>query len=407
MHAVAPGLLAHMESRSFIVIGGGAVGLSTAWRILERWPGVRLTLIEKEPAVGRHQTGHNSGVMHCGLAYRPGTEKARLAVRGIRQLTAFCREHGVRHEICGKLVVATLGEQLPRLEALRERGEANGLKGLRLLDPAQLKEIEPHAAGAGALHVPEEGIVDYVGVCGTLARQIVERGGSVVTSAPVAGIRQSNEGWVVSTSAGEFGGGYLVACGGLQADRLARLAGERPSVKIVPFRGDYYKLSAEGEPLVRNLIYPVADPKFPFLGVHLTRLANGGIEAGPNAVLALKREGYGKLDFSLSDAAEAAAFPGLWRFLANHFAMCASELRRAFSRRLFCQALQMLVPEIEERHLLPGGSGVRAQAMKRDGTLVEDFEIIQRANAIHVLNAPSPAATACLAIGEKIVAMIE
>jgi len=395
-----------MSNQTIIVVGGGAVGLATAYRILGRFPGAAVTLLEKEPAVCRHQTGNNSGVLHCGLAYRPGTEKARLAVRGIRQITDFCAAQGVRHEICGKLVVATTDDQIPRLHDLFERGTANGLKGLKILTPDEMREIEPHVAGVAGLRVPEEGIVDYPAYCDTLARLIEKSGGRIVTSAKVLQLRQIDGAWVAVTTKGEYRSSFLVTCAGLQSDRIARLAGERPEVQIVPFRGDYYKLSPEGERLVRNLIYPVADKRFPFLGVHLTRLARGGIEAGPNAVLALKREGYGKTDFDWQDAAEALTFPGLWRFAGRHFKMCANELRRAFSKRLFCESLQTLVPEIQEHHLSPGGSGVRAQAMRREGVLVEDFDIIQRHNAIHVLNAPSPAATASLAIGEKIAGLI-
>lgn len=392
-------------SKRYVVVGGGAVGLATAFRILEREPGAALTLLEKEDGVGRHQTGNNSGVLHCGLAYRPGTKKALLAVRGIRQITEFCARAGVRHEICGKLVVAWLPEQVQRLRDLLERGTMNGLRGLELLDPPRIREIEPHCGGIAALRVPEEGIVDYPGVCAALAREIESRGGRVVCGAGVRRlVRQGGE-WVAETARGEFRGEVLVTCAGLQADRVARLAGERPEVTIVPFRGDYYKLRPDREFLVRNLIYPVADPRFPFLGVHLTRMVAGGIEAGPNAVLALKREGYGKTDFSLRDAAEALSFPGLWRFVGRHFAMCAAELRRAFSRELFCRALQNLVPEIRPDDLLPAGSGVRAQAMRRDGFLVEDFEFAVRDRAVHVLNAPSPAATACLAIGEEVAAL--
>jgi len=395
-----------MSNQTIIVVGGGAVGLATAYRILGRFPRAALTLLDKEPAVCRHQTGNNSGVLHCGLAYRPGTEKARLAVRGIRQITDFCAAYGVRHEICGKLVVATKDDQIPRLHDLFERGTANGLKGLKILTPDEMREIEPHVAGVAGLRVPEEGIVDYPAYCDTLARLIEKSGGRIVTSAKVLQLRQIDGAWVAVTTKGEYRSSFLVTCAGLQSDRVARLAGERPEVQIVPFRGDYYKLSPEGERLVHNLIYPVADKRFPFLGVHLTRLARGGIEAGPNAVLALKREGYGKTDFDWQDAAEALTFPGLWRFAGRHFKMCANELRRAFSKRLFCESLQTLVPEIQEHHLSPGGSGVRAQAMRREGVLVEDFDIIQRHNAIHVLNAPSPAATASLAIGEKIAGLI-
>jgi L-2-hydroxyglutarate oxidase len=392
-----------MNGKSVVVIGGGAVGLAAAWRMLERWPGARLALLEKEPKVGQHQTGNNSGVLHCGLAYRPGSMKAKLAVRGIRLMTEFCASRGVPHDICGKLVVATREDQIPRLHDLLDRGTRNGVGGLRLLTPAQMRDMEPHAAGVMALHVPEEGIVDYPAVCDTLAREIRERGGRVECGAGVRSMRRSGSGWTIETERGGFEADYLVTCCGLQADRAARMAGESPDVKVVPFRGDYFKLTKEREFLVRNLIYPVADPKFPFLGVHLTRMMAGGIEAGPNAVLALKREGYTRTSFDLADAADALAFAGLWRFVAKHASMCAYELRRAFSKEMFTRSVQTLVPEVREQDLVSAGAGVRAQVMRPDGSIVEDFEWIPRANALHVINAPSPAATACLAISEAIV----
>ncbi len=395
-----------MNGKSVLVVGGGAVGLAAAYRILERWPETRLTLVEKEAEVAQHQTGNNSGVLHCGLAYRPGTAKARLAVRGIRQMTEFCAEHGVRHEICGNLVVACRQEQIPRLDNLMERGTANGLKGLRKVAREQMLEIEPHVGGLMGLHVPEEGIVDYPAVCRTLARLIEARGGKVVCGARVHALVQRGGEWVAETPKGEFAARYVVTCGGLQADRLAAMAGEKTPVRVVPFRGDYYKLKPDREYLVRNLIYPVADPKFPFLGVHFTRMIAGGVEAGPNAVLALKREGYTRTSFDPVDAWNALTFPGLWRFLGKHFAMCAGEVRRAFSKELFTRSLQNLVPEVQKDDLVEAGAGVRAQAMRPEGVLVEDFEIIARRRAVHVLNAPSPAATASLAIGEEIAARL-
>jgi len=391
-----------MSGKRVLVVGGGAIGLATAMRILESAPQTNLTLVEKEPRVGQHQTGNNSGVLHCGLPYRPGSGKARLAVRGIRQMVEFCRAHAIPHDICGNLVVATREEQIPRLKDLQERGTKNGLQGLELLDLPRMREIEPHVAGVAGLRVPGEGIVDYAAVCEALRGEIETRGGRVVTNAGLTGLRRDAQEWRAETRAGEFACDVLVTCAGLQADRVARLAGVRTGVQIVPFRGDYYRLRPEREFLVRNLIYPVADPKFPFLGLHFTRMIRGGIEAGPNAVLALKREGYSKLAFNPRDAAEALTFPGLWRFVGEHAGMCLAELRRAFSPALFCRALQQLVPEIEERDLAPGGSGVRAQAMRRDGRLVEDFEIVVQERAVHVLNAPSPAATASLAIGEEV-----
>lgn len=395
-----------MAERCVLVVGGGAVGLATATQILRSHPDVRLTLIEKEAGVGRHQTGNNSGVMHCGLAYRPGTAKARLAVRGIAQLTEYCRAKGIRHDVCGKLVVASRPDQLPRLHALLERGTANGLDGLEILEPARMREIEPHVGGLAALRVPQEGITDYPAICESLAADIRSAGGKVVCDAPLISLRRDGAGWVAVTPTIEVAADYVVTCAGLQADRVAAMAGERPEVKIVPFRGDYFKLKPGREHLVRNLIYPVADPRFPFLGVHFTRMIAGGVEAGPNAVLALKREGYTRTSFNLADAWDALTFPGLWRFLDEHAAMCVSEVRRAFSKKLFCAALQTLVPEVQPEDLEPGGAGVRAQAMRPDGTLVEDFDMIVRANAVHVLNAPSPAATACLAIGEEVAAKL-
>ena len=390
-----------MDLTSIIVIGGGAVGLASAYRLLQQRPGLNLTLLEKEPDVGRHQTGNNSGVLHCGLAYRPGSAKATLAVRGIRQMTEFCKEHAVQHDICGKLVVAWREEQRTRLRDLLARGTSNGLQGLAILDYLQMKEIEPHVYGVEGLFVPEEGIVDYPGVCQALRREIEERGGHIVCGAKVNRIHRRNE-WIVETTAGAFVSRTILTCAGLQADRIAKLAGVDTDLKVIPFRGDYYKLRNNREYLVRNLIYPVADPRFPFLGVHFTRMVGGGIECGPNAVLALKREGYGRADFSLRDAAESLTYPGLWRFVGEHLEMCSSEVRRAFSRELFCRSLQNLVPEVQPEDLEPAGAGVRAQLMRPDGALVDDFEIVQAENAIHVLNAPSPAATACLAIGEVI-----
>jgi L-2-hydroxyglutarate oxidase len=321
-------------------------------------------------------------------------------------MVAFCRQHQVPHQICGKLVVATHEGELPRLHALHERGKLNGLQDLRVLTAVQMRELEPHAAGMAALHVPQEGIVDYRQVCSALLKEITAGGGEVLTGAKVTSMRLQQNRWSIQTAAGEFAADYIVNCAGLHCDRVSQLAGEKPEVRIIPFRGEYYKIKPARQFLVRNLIYPVPDPEFPFLGVHFTRLIGGGIEAGPNAVLALAREGYRKTDINLFDFYDAVSFPGLWRFLWKHQRMSWQELRRSLSKKLFCESLQTLVPEIQVDDLEPGGAGVRAQAMSRNGELVQDFRLMQGEKALHVLNAPSPAATASLAIGDEISAMI-
>ncbi len=317
-------------------------------------------------------------------------------------MISFCAENGVPYEICGKLVVATDQQELPRLHDLHERGRQNGLEGLALLGPEQMREIEPHVGGVAALRVPQEGIVDYAKVCEVLVRKIVEAGGKVMTNARVHRLRRNGSGWLVETSAGEFSVDYIVNCAGLHCDRVSELAGERRPVRIIPFRGEYYKIRSDRQYLVRNLIYPVPDPKFPFLGVHFTRLIHGGIEAGPNAVLAFAREGYRKSDINVRDLADTFSYSGFWRFLARYPSMCWSELRRSFSRELFCRSLQSLVPEIRPEDLDTGGAGVRAQAIDPKGDLVQDFRLVEAPHALHVLNAPSPGATASLAIGDEI-----
>ena len=393
--------------KNTVIVGGGIVGLATAWRLLEKRPGTPVVVLEKEAAVGRHQTGNNSGVLHAGLYYKPGSVKALLAVRGIREMVEFCRKHGVAHEVCGKLVVAANEEELPRLHNLYERGQRNGLEGLQLLGKEEMREIEPHVGGLAALRVPQEGIVDYPAVCEALVRDIAARGGKVVVNAKVKRMRENSDGWVLETAAGGFEAGFVINCAGLHSDRVSALAGNKREVRIIPFRGEYYKIRPDRQFLVRNLIYPVPDPKFPFLGVHFTRLIHGGIEAGPNAVLAFAREGYRKTDINLYDIFDTLTYPGIWRFLFRYPRMCWDELRRSFSKRLFCASLQKLVPEIQEVDLATGGAGVRAQAIERDGGLVQDFRFVTGRRVLHVLNAPSPAATAALAIGEEIVAQME
>lgn len=391
----------------FLVIGAGLVGLATAHKLQKRHPDAVVTVLEKESAVGQHQSTHNSGVLHCGLYYKPGSLKARLAVSGIREMTEFCQEHGIAHEICGKVVVATNETEVGRLDELERRGAANGLTGLRRLDAAELREREPHVAGVAGLHVPQEGIVDYQAVCDALVRLIEAGGGRVHTSAEVRSMARRQQGWVVRTSVGDFEAGFIVNCAGLHCDRVAKLAGVNPEVRIVPFRGEYFTIRPERQSLVRHLIYPVPDPAFPFLGVHFTRLIHGGIECGPNAVLAFAREGYSLGRINPRDLAGTLAFPGLWKFLRRYPSVAFAELVQSFSKERFCRALQKLVPEIQPADLGHGGAGVRAQAMTRTGELVQDFHLVRSRDALHVLNAPSPAATASLAIGEHIAAQID
>lgn len=384
------------------MIGGGIVGLATAYRILERQPRVRLRLIEKETGVGLHQSSHNSGVLHAGLYYKPGSLKARLAVEGIRSMKTFCGENGIAHEVCGKVVIATEPEELPRLGELLERGTANGLQGLKRLSPGEIREIEPHATGLAGIRVPEEGIADYPAVCAALAAKIRAAGGEVALNAEATKLSRRGGSWIAATTAGDFEAELLINCAGLHSDRVASLDGTPREVRIVPFRGEYYELRPERQHLVKHLIYPVPDPKFPFLGVHFTRMIRGGVECGPNAVLAFAREGYRKTDFRVRDLLDAVTYRGLWNFLRRYPRMCFDELRRSFSRELFCASLQRLVPEIQPEDLRPGASGVRAQAMSPSGDLVQDFHIVQREGAFHVVNAPSPGATASLAIGRHL-----
>lgn len=384
------------------VIGGGIVGLATAYVLLLRFPRARVLVLEKEAGPGRHQTGHNSGVLHCGLYYKPGSAKARMAVQGIRRMVAFCQENNVAYDLCGKIVLAAGPDEVPRLHALLERGTANGLKGLELLSPEQIRDYEPHAAGLAAIRVPEEGIVDFPGAAAAMAKQIEARGGEIRFSSEVTRLNRKAL-WRIHTTSGDYEADFLINCAGLHCDRVGRMAGDRDATRIVPFRGEYYKLKPERQYLVRNLIYPVPDPKFPFLGVHFTRLIHGGVEAGPNAVLAFAREGYRHTDFSLRDMIETLTYRGFWRFLLRYPSMCWHEFRRSFSKELFCRSLQRLVPELQIGDLSAGGAGVRAQALSPSGELMQDFCFVRRPGALHVLNAPSPAATASLAIAEEIV----
>lgn len=383
------------------VIGGGIIGLATGYRLLVHYPSMELLLLEKEDSPARHQSGNNSGVLHCGLYYKPGSAKARLAVQGIRSMVEFCQQHSIAYEQCGKIVVATEPEELPRLHSLLDRGTANGLEGLQLLRDEQIRQVEPYAAGLEAIRVPQEGIVDYPAVCQAMVEEIQNRGGQIKFSSEVTDLRNGSS-WSIQTKTGDYQSDFLINCTGLFCDRVSRMAGNDDPAKIVPFRGEYFKILPERQGLVRNLIYPVPDPKFPFLGVHFTRLIHGGVEAGPNAVLALAREGYRKRDFSLRDTVESLTYRGFWRFLVRYPMMCWEELERSFSKQLFCRSLQRLVPAIRVDDLAPGGAGVRAQAISPNGELVQDFYFVRQPNALHVLNAPSPAATASLAIADEI-----
>jgi (S)-2-hydroxyglutarate dehydrogenase len=395
-----------MSTRSdVIVIGGGVVGLSVARETLRRFPRMRVVVLEKEQRVGSHQSGHNSGVIHSGVYYKPGSLKARTCVQGAAAMVEFCREHDVPFAICGKVIVATGNEELPRLQNLLERGQANGVPGLKMLSREELREIEPHATGLAALHVPGTGVTDYAKVCEKYAELIGGQGGEVRTSTRVIGVRAMDGETVIESSAGEFTARAVINCAGLFSDRVSRMAGEAPDLRIIPFRGEYYDLVPQRAELVRTLIYPVPDPRFPFLGVHFTRRVYGNVDAGPNAVLAFKREGYRAGDFSLRDTMESLSFPGFWRVAAKHWKSGKDEMHRAVSKASFVSGLQRLVPEIQAEDLVPGGSGVRAQAITRAGTLVDDFQFTQSKRMLHLYNVPSPAATASIAIGQAVVEM--
>lgn len=390
----------------FAVVGGGIMGLATA-RALARGGARRVVVLEAEGDVGAHQSGRNSGVVHSGLYYRPGSLKARLCVEGRSLLERYCAELGVAFERCGKLVVATRPEELPRLDELERRGRANGLAGVRRVAAGAIGEFEPHVAGLAALHVAETGIVDFAGMCRALAGDVAGAGGAVLTGHAVRAARRVGDRLVVETAAGEVRARALVGCAGLHADRVARACGVEPLVRIVPFRGEYHVLAAPRRNLVRHLVYPVPDPRFPFLGVHFTRRVNGEVEAGPNAVLALARHGYSWASVSVRDLAGTIAWPGFWRLASRHAGHALGEVRRSISRRAFAAALRRLVPELRDGDLVPARSGVRAQALARDGALLDDFHVVRGERQLHVLNAPSPAATASLAIGDWIAQQAE
>jgi L-2-hydroxyglutarate oxidase len=383
------------------VIGGGIIGMATAMALTSRW---RLSLIVLEAAnrLAAHQSGHNSGVVHSGLYYRRGSLKARTCVEGREAMFRFCQEHGIAHARCGKLVVATRDSELPVLEELERRGNANGLQGLQRLGPDEIRKHEPHASGIAGLFVPETGIVDYAQVTRAFAEMATKAGATILTDARVHGVQRRADELLLETATGEVSCRSLINCGGLQSDRIARMCGLEPQIQIIPFRGEYYELVPERRFLVRNLVYPVPDPEFPFLGVHFTRMIHGGVEAGPNAVLGFKREGYKRWDCSVADVREMASYRGFWRMAWRYRKAGIGELCRSFSKRAFVKALQRLIPELGLEHIRRTGSGVRAQAVEPTGQLVDDFRIVEADRMIHVLNAPSPAATASLSIGGAI-----
>ena len=406
--------LRELMTNDIAVIGGGIVGLSFAMQATEKFPRLRVVVLEKEAGVARHQTGHNSGVIHSGVYYKEGSLKARLCVAGAREMVEFCSRHGIPHEVCGKLIVATDSEEAARLDALLARGVANGLEGLRLLDRAAMLEIEPHVGGVRALHVPSTGITDYALVTAKYAEIAAVCGTEIKTDAGVVGFGRASSGnsgaagnaVVVRTRAGDFSARYVVNCAGLYSDRVARMAGDDAGMMLVPFRGEYYDLAAARQSLVRGLIYPVPDPRYPFLGVHFTRRIHGNVDAGPNAVLAFRREGYRWRDFDLGETMEVLLDAGFQAMARQHWKNGLGEFRRSLRKREFVRSCQRLVPDVRMEDLTPGGSGVRAQAVGADGTLVDDFRFVGRERFLHVLNVPSPAATASLPIGREILKMV-
>ncbi|MGA2323488.1 MAG: L-2-hydroxyglutarate oxidase [Sedimentisphaerales bacterium] len=389
------------------IIGGGIVGLATAYKIALNHPRLRIAVLEKEPTLAGHQTGHNSGVIHSGLYYKPGSAKARTCTDGRKQLVAFAGQYGIPHEICGKIIVATSEKEMPNFERIFNNGIQNGIEGIAKINPAQIKQIEPYCAGIAGIKVPCTGIIDFVAVVNKLAELIQKQNAEnkIFLSRNVTGFQKDTDCTRILTNQEAVSSRFVINCAGLQSDRIARLDGVNIKMRIVPFRGDYYDLKPDAQGKIKNLIYPVPDPTFPFLGVHFTRMIAGGVECGPNAVFSFKREGYGKLDFNLRDTWDSLTYLGTLKMFMKNWRYGLGEYVRAFSKKLFVKQLQRLVPSIQGDDLTPGNSGVRAQAVGADGKPIDDFVIESHGNAIHVLNAPSPAATASLAIADHITSL--
>ena len=390
-----------------VIVGGGIVGAATAYKLQVAFPDKSIAILEKEPKLANHQTGNNSGVIHSGIYYKPGSYKAKTCVDGRRELVAFAKEFNISHDNCGKIIVATNESELPNLETIRERGIANGVEGIEQIGPDAIREIEPFCAGIAGIRVGCTGIIDFRATTEKFGELLESKGESsqVLLNHEVIDLIQNDAGTTLVTNQGKITAKHVIYCGGLQADRLAKTDGVELDMSILGFRGDYYELSEEGKPKVKNLIYPVPNPKFPFLGVHFTRMTDGSVECGPNAVFVFKREGYGKTDFNLKDTTDALTFPGTWKFFAKHWRFGIEEYRRAFSKSLFLSQLQRLIPDLEMKDLAHERAGVRAMALADSGDMIDDFKLEFKRNSIHVLNAPSPAATACLSIGNEVAKM--
>jgi L-2-hydroxyglutarate oxidase len=397
-----------MTTYDFIIIGAGIVGLSTAYKISETYPDLDILVLEKEEGVAAHQTGNNSGVIHSGIYYKPNSYRAKNCVDGRHQLVDFCEQHDVNYEICGKVIVATDEDDIPRLNNIFATGQINGIEGIKKIDPQEVTEIEPYVTNSvKGIHVPCSGIVDYVGVCKQLRTLIEENGNRVACGQEVTKVNQNGSNLTITTTTASFSAGYLINCAGLYSDRVAKSAGVQSDIQIVPFRGEYYELKPEVEHFVNGLIYPMPNPAFPFLGVHFTKMVHGAVECGPNAVFAFKREGYDKLSFDMEETIETLNYPGFYKLARKYWKMGLDEWYRSFSKRAFVKGLQKLIPSIRPHHLKPSPSGVRAMALKPNGEILDDFQFEVTDREIHVLNAPSPAATAGLAIGDEILKRAE